>query len=163
MEVAGMPKHSSTNKHASLKRSWRQGCVLTAMLAGVLVLGGGSAMAAEPAAPATGPAVTPAAVQQSQNAPFLFSYTFNGHLKLGGGHFTVGGTVYVAVKFNDGTVKFAKQVVAQPHPITPGGAIYVETPIAAPCAPGNNGYAQAYDYATQRWSPRLPVAICQPI
>jgi hypothetical protein len=39
----------------------------------------------------------------------------------------------------------------------------VETTIAAPCAGGPNGYAEAYDAATKRWSPRLPVTICQRI
>ena len=92
--------------------------------------------------------------------PFLFAYTFNNHLKLGGGNYTIGGKVYVVVKFNNGTVKFARDVTAQPHDITPGGAVYVETTVAAPCAPGNNGYARAYDRTTDKWSPRLPVAIC---
>ena len=142
------------------KRPWRQRCVVAAMLTGVLALGSAPAMAASPAAAATHTTIAPGIVRQPQNAPFLFSYTFNNHLKIGGGNFTVGGTVYLAVKFNNGTVKFSKKVVAHTHPITPGGAIYVETSIAAPCAPGNNGYAQAYDYATNRWSPRLPVTIC---
>ncbi len=119
-----------------------------------------TAAATHSAASARDTAVAPTVVQQPQNAPFLFNYIFNGHLKLGGGNFTVGGTVYLVVKFNNGTVVFSKKVVAQTHPVTPGGAIYVETPIAAPCAPGNNGYAQAYDYTTSRWTPRLPVAIC---
>ena len=92
--------------------------------------------------------------------PFLFAYTFNDHLKLGGGNYTVGGRVYVVVKFNNGTTKFARNVTAQPHDITPGGAVYVETTIAAPCAPGDNGYARAYDRTTDKWSPRLPVTIC---
>jgi hypothetical protein len=92
--------------------------------------------------------------------PFLFSYTFNNHLKLGGGYFTTGGRVYVVVKLNNGTVKFARDVTAQPHNVTPGGAVYVETSIAAPCPPGSNGYARAYDRTTQQWSPRLPVAVC---
>ena len=34
--------------------------------------------------------------------PFLFAYTFNNHLKLGGGNYTIGGRVYVVVKFNNG-------------------------------------------------------------
>lgn len=95
--------------------------------------------------------------------PFLFNYTFNGHLKIAGGNFTVGGRVYLVVKYNTGRVAFSKQVIAQPHSITPGGAIYVETTIAAPCAGWKNGYARAYAYATQTWSPRLPVEICQRI
>jgi hypothetical protein len=100
---------------------------------------------------------------QTANAaaePFLFSYAFNNHLKLGGGQFTVGGRVYVVVKLNNGTVKFAQNVTVQPHAVTLGGAINVEASIAAPCPPGDIGYARAYDRTTQMWSPRLPVAVC---
>ncbi|MEU7062677.1 hypothetical protein [Streptomyces sp. NPDC046161] len=51
-------------------------------------------------------------------------------------------------------------MIAKTNTGVPGGAAYLETDIAAPCAPGNNGYAQAYDYMTRTWSPKLPVAIC---
>jgi hypothetical protein len=92
--------------------------------------------------------------------PYLFSYPYNNHLSLGGGNFTVGGRVYVAVKFNTGTTKFGKWVVAQQGQRNPGGTFHVETNIPASCPPGNNGYARAYDENTQTWSPRLPVPIC---
>ncbi|SEP67214.1 hypothetical protein SAMN04487983_1001243 [Streptomyces sp. yr375] len=114
------------------------------------------------AAPATAPQHTTAAVTKAPQS-FLFQYTFNHHLKIGGGNFTVGGLVYLAVKFNNGAIFFHTNVTAQTHPVTPGGAIYVETTVASPCAPGNNGYAQAYDWTTQTWSPKLPVPICVPI
>lgn len=122
-------------------------------------------------APAPVTPVAPAAPAQpeSVSAPtkahesFLFQYTFNRHLKIGGGNFTVGGRVTLYVKYNNGTVAFRQTVTAQTHSVTPGGAIYVETTIASPCAPGNNGYARAYDHATGIWSPRLPVPICQRI
>ncbi|MFI6180409.1 hypothetical protein ACIA8R_33045 [Nonomuraea sp. NPDC051191] len=94
---------------------------------------------------------------------FLFTYTFNDHLKVAGGNFTVDRRVFVTVKFNNGVTKFSRWVIARTHPVTPGGAVYVETTIAAPCAGGKNGYAQAYDEATRTWSPRLPVTICQRI
>ncbi|MFI9063810.1 hypothetical protein ACIGQE_18265 [Streptomyces sp. NPDC053429] len=48
-------------------------------------------------------------------------------------------------------------MIAKTNTGVPGGAAYLETDIAAP---GNNGYAQAYDYTTKTWSPKLPVAIC---
>ena len=95
--------------------------------------------------------------------PFLFSYTFDNHLKVAGGNFTMNGAVQLVVRRNNGTTVFARTVTAKPHSVTPGGAIYVDTPISAPCAPGNNGYARAFDKTTQKWSPRLPVAICQRI
>jgi len=117
------------------------------------------------AAPATVPSSVTSADSVTKKAPasFLFQYAFNGHLKIGGGNFTVGGPVTLYLKLNNGTVMFRKTVTAQTHPITPGGAIYVETPFSSPCAPGNNGYARAFDRTTQTWSPRLPLAICQRI
>ena len=105
-----------------------------------------------------------AAAAAAASEPFLFSYEFNRHLKIAGGHFTVGGQVRLIVRYN-GTdkVAFSKTVVAKTHPVTPGGAIYVDTTIAAPCRPDKNGYAQAYDFGSKRWSKRLPVEICQRI
>lgn len=105
-----------------------------------------------------------AAAAAAANEPFLFSYEFNRHLKIAGGHFTVGGQVRLYVRYNhNNQVAFSKSAVAKTHPVTPGGAIYIDTTIAAPCRPGNNGYAQAYDVASKRWSKRLPVPICQRI
>ncbi|MEU8650718.1 hypothetical protein [Streptomyces sp. NPDC048737] len=132
---------------------------LTLVTATVAVTLGAAPLAAAPAAPLA-PRNIPAAPNQAPQ-PFLFTYTFNNHLVIGGGNFTVGGRVYVAVKFNNGNVFFARNVIARTHPITPGGAVYVETTVASPCAPGTrNGYAQAYDWTTRTWSPRLPVPIC---
>ncbi|MGP3955209.1 hypothetical protein ACTWPT_04370 [Nonomuraea sp. 3N208] len=98
-----------------------------------------------------------------QDRPFLFNYTFNGHLKIAGGDFTMGGRVFLTVKYDSGRAAFSKWQIARPHSITPGGTIYVDTTIAAPCAGSKNGYARAYDEATKRWSARLPVSICQRI
>jgi len=134
---------------------------LASLTAGALAVAGLMAGMSMPAA-ASAP-VAQSAVHQAADLPFLFSYEFNHHLKIGGGNFTDGGKVYLVVKLNGGTIKFKTNVIAHPHPITPGGTIYEETTVAAPCAPNNNGYAQAYDYTTSRWSPRLPVAICQRI
>lgn len=99
----------------------------------------------------------------AQARSFLFTYTFNDHLKVAGGNFTVDHRVFLVVKFNNGVTKFSRWVIARTHPVTPGGAIYVETTVAAPCFGGNNGYTQAYDEASRTWSPRLPVTICQRI
>ncbi|MFG3345102.1 hypothetical protein ACGF1Z_08540 [Streptomyces sp. NPDC048018] len=125
------------------------------------------ALAAPTAAPASAApaAAAPESVSVTTKAPasFLFSYTFNGHLKIGGGNFTVGGPVTLYIKLNNGTIMFRQTVIAHTHAITPGGAIYVETNVSSPCAPGNNGYARAYDRTTQTWSPRLPVPVCQRI
>ncbi|MGW2143360.1 hypothetical protein ACWCOT_03545 [Nonomuraea bangladeshensis] len=95
--------------------------------------------------------------------PFLFTYTFAGHLKVAGGDFTVGGRVYVSVKHSNGVPAFGKWAVARTHPVTPGGAVYVDTPLASPCSGGRNGYAEAYDAVTRTWSARLPVTVCRRI
>ncbi|WP_271216664.1 hypothetical protein [Streptosporangium carneum] len=114
---------------------------------------------------ATGVTGTASAVSDLRRAgqPFLFNYTFNGHLKVAGGNFTVGRRVYLVVKYNTGRIAFSRWQVAKTHSITPGGTIYVETTIAAPCSGSRNGYARAYDEATRTWSPRLAVDICQRI
>ncbi|MEV0169383.1 hypothetical protein [Nonomuraea fuscirosea] len=95
--------------------------------------------------------------------PFLFTYTFAGHLKVAGGHFTVDGRVYVSVKHSNGVTAFHKWTTARTHPVTPGGAVYVDTTLASPCSGSRNGYAEAYDAATKRWSARLPVTVCRRI
>ncbi|GAA3034279.1 hypothetical protein [Streptosporangium longisporum] len=108
-------------------------------------------------------AVSASGVTNAASPSFLFSYTFDGHLKVAGGNFTVGRRVYLVVKYNTGRTAFSKWQTARTHSITPGGAIYVDTTIAAPCFGAKNGYARAYDDATATWSPRLPVTICQRI
>ncbi|WP_328764951.1 MULTISPECIES: hypothetical protein [unclassified Streptomyces] len=122
-------------------------------------------LAASPAGGAPASLVTPAGSTRvgPDKAPqglYLFQYTYRGHLKIGGGNFTLGGKVYVAVKYSWGQIRYNENVIAKTNSGVPGGAVYLETNIAAPCAPGNNGYAQAYDYSTRTWSPKLPVAIC---
>ncbi|MEU7056282.1 hypothetical protein [Streptomyces sp. NPDC046197] len=134
---------------------------VTVAVCAAAVVGLGTASPATVSAAPNAPQQKAASLAQApQGQPFLFSYNFNQHLKLGGGNFTVGGRVYVAVMYNNGRVAFARNVIAHTHPITPGGAVYVETNIAAPCAPGSNAYARAYDWTTQRWSPKLPVTVC---
>ncbi|MEU6782625.1 hypothetical protein ABZ912_25785 [Nonomuraea angiospora] len=131
-----------------------------AATAGVLAVGVPALSAAANASTASA-AGTLDGLRQAQ--PFLFTYAFNGHLKVAGGNFTVDRRVYLAVKYNTGRVAFARWEIARPHAVTPGGAVYVETTIAAPCGGSKNGYAQAYDEATRTWSPRLQVTICQRI
>ncbi|MFB6805147.1 hypothetical protein [Streptomyces sp. NPDC056387] len=115
---------------------------------------------AAPASPASPAGSTQMSPDKAPQGLYLFQYTYRGHLKIGGGNFTLGGKVYIAVKYNSGQIRYNGNVIAKTNPGVPGGAAYLETNISAPCAPGNNGYAQAYDYTTGTWSPRLPVAIC---
>ncbi|MEU4224607.1 hypothetical protein AB0F17_09950 [Nonomuraea sp. NPDC026600] len=132
--------------------------------AGLVALGVPALSAAANASTASTAGITSATFDGLRQAqPFLFTYTFNGHLKVAGGNFTVNRRVYLVVKFTTGRVAFARWETARPHPITPGGAIYVETTIAAPCSGFKNGYARGYDEATKTWSPQLPVEICQRI
>ncbi|MFF5785456.1 hypothetical protein ACFY8P_10860 [Streptomyces sp. NPDC012693] len=139
---------------------------LAASAVAVVALSAPTATSASAAAPAreAAPAVAPLTAEALKKAPapFLFQYTFNHHLKIGGGNFTVNGRVYLVVKLNNGRVMFQKWVTARTHSITPGGTIYVETSVSSPCSPstGNNGYARAFDDTTQKWSPRLPVPVC---
>ncbi|MEW9551865.1 hypothetical protein [Nonomuraea sp. NPDC050783] len=147
---------------------------LLGVTAAIAALGAPAALGTATAGAATAPAASAASAASTasaasvadvsrQNQPFLFTYTFAGHLKVAGGYFTTGGRVFVTVKYTTGRSAFSTWTTARPHPITPGGAVYVDTTIAAPCAGGPNGYARAYDAVTRTWSPRLPVTICQRI
>lgn len=132
-----------------------------AVALGVPALGAAANASATSTAGVTGAASAADARRAGQ--PFLFNYTFDGHLKVAGGNFTVGRRVFLTVKYNTGRVAFSKWEIARTHSITPGGTIYVETTIAAPCNGNKNGYARAYDEATKTWSPRLAVEICRRI
>ncbi|MFD8818045.1 hypothetical protein ACFV23_42800 [Streptomyces sp. NPDC059627] len=95
------------------------------------------------------------------DTPTLWTYEFSGHLKPGGADCTRSGRVYVKVKLYNGTVEFSRWVRAwQDHPFIAGGAIIVDTGLLAPCTGGPNGYARAYDSTTDKWSPRVPVTVC---
>lgn len=144
---------------------WARRSAVTATALAVVGLGvSPTATAMADAAPAGLPtqarSTAPAGLDKAPTGPYLFQYTYRGHLKIGGGNFTLGGKVYVVVKFNSGQIKYQGTVTAKTNSGVPGGAVYLETNISAPCAPGNNGYARAYDHSTETWSPRLPVAIC---
>ncbi|MFZ3492906.1 hypothetical protein ACODT5_06665 [Streptomyces sp. 5.8] len=145
---------------------WARRSAVTATALAVVGLGvtpTATADAAPVGLPAQGLSTTPAALDKAPGDLYLFQYTYRGHLKVGGGNFTLGGKVYVVVKYNTGKIRYHSTVTAKTNSGIPGGAVYLETNITAPCAPGNNGYARAYDHSTETWSPRLPVAICQRI
>ncbi|MBT2468387.1 hypothetical protein J7E97_10980 [Streptomyces sp. ISL-66] len=144
---------------------WARRCAVTATALAVVGVGVAPVATAD-AAPAGLPAQVqsaPAGLDKAPEGLYLFQYTYRGHLKIGGGNFTLGGKVYVVVKYNTGKIRYEGNVFAKTNPGVPDGAAYLETNISAPCAPGNNGYARAYDYNTETWSPKLPVAICQRI
>ncbi|MET8339931.1 hypothetical protein ABZV14_38090 [Streptosporangium canum] len=62
-----------------------------------------------------------AADSLNQAQPFLFTHTFNGHLKVAGGNFTVGRPVYLVVKYDTGPTAFSRRETARTRSITPGG------------------------------------------
>ncbi|MCM1966387.1 hypothetical protein [Streptomyces sp. G1] len=148
---------------------WARRCAVTATALAVVGLGvTPTATATTGAAPVGLPtqalSTAPAALDKGPGDLYLFQYTSRGgHLKIGGGNFTLGGKVYIVVKYDTGKLRYHSTVIAKSNPPVPGGAAYLETNISAPCAPGNNGYARAYDHGTETWSPTLPVAICQRI
>lgn len=144
---------------------WARRSAVTATALAVVGLGvSPTATATADAAPVGLPtqvlSTTPASLDKAPGDLYLFQYTYRNHLKIGGGNFTLGGKVYVVVKYNTDKIRYHSTVTAKTHADIPGGAVYLETNISAPCAPGNNGYARAYDHSTETWSPRLPVAIC---
>ncbi|MET9959872.1 hypothetical protein ABZ128_12560 [Streptomyces sp. NPDC006326] len=152
-------------RHLSHTTSYRQRRIAVAVTAMAVVgLGVAPAATASAALAPVGTAArttsTPAGLTKAPAGLYLFQYTYRNHLKIGGGNFTLGGRVYVVVKYNSGQVRYGGTVTAKTNSGVPGGAVYLETNISSPCAPGNNGYAQAYDYSTGTWSPRLPVPIC---
>ena len=102
----------------------------------------------------------PQHVSAAPNEPFLFSYTFDHHLALGGGYYTMNGFVLVVVRLNNGKTMWSQNLRAKPHSVTPGGTVYVHTTIPQPCSTNNNGYARALDRTTNRWSSRIPVGVC---
>ncbi|MGW8763035.1 hypothetical protein ACWGN5_11120 [Streptomyces sp. NPDC055815] len=144
--------------HSNL-RSRRHATVgMAAVVAAAISLAVPGATSAH-AAPAGAPDA-PSLVNCGTTLPWLSPYTFDGHLKLNGGCFTLGRHVFLMVKHNNGTIFFKKWVFAKENPSLAGGWVNTDTGLKAPCAGPSNGYARGYDEATDRWSPRYPVTIC---
>ncbi|MFF1479133.1 hypothetical protein ACFVYD_16490, partial [Streptomyces sp. NPDC058301] len=61
---------------------------------------------ATPSGAATPAASTQVALHKAPENLYLFQYTYRGHLKNLGGHFTLVGKVYVADKNNSGQVRY---------------------------------------------------------
>jgi hypothetical protein len=80
-----------------------------------------TALVAAAAAAVVGIAASTPAASAAPPEPFLFSYTFNRHLKLGGGNFTMNGEVHVYLRFSPQNTFWSQSVIARPHQVTPGG------------------------------------------
>ncbi len=121
-----------------------------------------SAPSTSPCRVCTVPTPSPTPPPAPAPTPFLFSYIFEGGISVGGGYFTVGGNVDVHVRYANGAEQADHLTTAQPHPVTPGGAIYTPLELIADCAGGPPGYVQAYDETNASWSNRVPITICPP-
>lgn len=81
-------------------------------------------------------------------------------LKLNGNHFNFG-QVRLYIRYNTGRLRWSGTVTASAHAGHAGGSFGKKTGVFDCTAPGrpSNGYAQAYDVISHRWSARLPVRI----
>jgi hypothetical protein len=96
--------------------------------------------------------------------PSIWTYGFDGNLKAGGSNYTLGGQVDVFTKHSDGGLFYSERVTAIENPNQPGGSVTAETNSLYEPTPGEyNGYVQAHDLASNRWSPKLPIIISVPI
>lgn len=81
-------------------------------------------------------------------------------IKLNGSHYNLG-QVRVYVRYNSGKVAFSKVITAKANAGYAGGSWGVKTGLFDCSRPGRtpNGYAQAQDVLSGRWSAKLPVHI----
>lgn len=92
--------------------------------------------------------------------PSIWTYEFDGNLKAGGSNYTLGGQVDVFTKRSDGQLFHHERVTAIENPNQLGGSVSAETNSLYEPAPGEyNGYVQAHDLASNKWSPVLPIVI----
>ncbi|MEV0973735.1 hypothetical protein [Microtetraspora glauca] len=80
--------------------------------------------------------------------------------KLSGDHYNVG-QVKLYIRFDTGRLYWSGAVTATAHSGFAGGSFGKNTGVFDCAAAGKpaNGYAQAYDVVSGRWSPRVPVRI----
>jgi hypothetical protein len=91
--------------------------------------------------------------------PWIGTYTFDGALRAQGSNYTLGGQVDVFTKSTNGSVHHHERVTAIKNPSAPGGWITAGTASLAPGRPVYNGYVQAHDLASNKWSAKLPMTI----
>ena len=95
--------------------------------------------------------------------PWIGTYAFDGNLRVEGSNYTLGGQVDVFTKFTNGQSFHFERVTAIENQSAPGGWITAATNSKSDHAPGvYNGYVQAHDRASNKWSPRLPIIISVP-
>jgi hypothetical protein len=92
--------------------------------------------------------------------PSIWTYGFDGNLKAGGSNYTLGGQVDVFTKYGDGELFHRERVTAIENPNQLGGSVTAGTNSLSDPAPADyNGYVQAHDLASDKWSPKLPIII----
>jgi hypothetical protein len=92
--------------------------------------------------------------------PWIGTYAFDGKLRAEGSNYTVNGQVDVFTKHSDGTLFYHERVMATENPSAPGGWTAGTNTTSDPGA--YNGYVQAHDLASDKWSPKLPITIWVP-
>jgi hypothetical protein len=76
----------------------------------------------------------------------------------------LGGQVEVFTKYSNGELFHSERVTAIENQSAPGGWVTAGTSSLFYPAPGPyNGYVQAHDLASNKWSPKLPITISVPI
>ena len=97
--------------------------------------------------------------------PWIGTYEFDGNLRVQGSNYTLGGQVDVFTMSSNGHRFHSERVTAIENPSAPGGWVTAGTSsLSPPGRPGEyNGYVQAHDLASNKWSPRLPIVISQRI
>ena len=92
--------------------------------------------------------------------PWIGTYTFNDMLMVEGSNYTLGGQVDVFTRYSDGTGFHHERVKAIENQAAPGGWISAGTNSHSAAGPDDyNGYVQAHDLASNKWSPKLPIII----
>jgi hypothetical protein len=95
--------------------------------------------------------------------PWIGTYVFQGALRAQGSNYTVGGEVDVFTKFKNGSNFHAERATAITNQSAPGGWMTAGTASLSGGQPFYNGFLQAFDRASRKWSPRLPITISQRI
>src|SRR5271166_3094715 len=94
-----------------------------------------------------------------RGVPWIGTYTFNGDLRAEGSNYTVGGQVDVFTRSTNGTAHWHERVTAINNQSAPGGWITAGTGSKSDGRTVYNGYLQAHDLASGKWSPKLPMTI----
>jgi hypothetical protein len=93
--------------------------------------------------------------------PWIGTYEFEGRLRAQGSNYTLGGQVDVITTYIDGRLFHSERVTAIENQSAPGGWITADTGTLSGSRPPSaySACVQAHDLASNKWSPRLPIAL----